>query len=1017
MPNLCLWICAKVAPNPPPTPLDTMMSYLRTSAALKGTLLSASSAFLLSAGSAFGQAEFVITELHYNPSDLSGDTADFLEIKNIGDAAGSFSGLTIAAVGNISLTQTNIPAGGFLVLTANSTAFTSKYGFSPGGTFDGGLAGSGENVKIETSGGDEIYAVRYWDGKDEDPVPLGEEDRGNWPESPDGDGYTLVPQDPEGASDPDDYRNWRPSINLYGSPGADEPLPNPVETILINEIRTRDGVNTNDAVEVYNPGVADIDISGWFLSDNVDNPIKIPLPNGSVVPGGGYLVFENNVNGILLSLSSKGERVFLYSGDNVKATGYVNGYHFNGSGDGVTFGRYVNTDGQEQLPVMSETLGNTNGLPFISDVVITEIMYQPSAGDEFIEIKNISAQTVPLYDPANTGTNWRVEGVNFILNGSQPSLAAGAIALIVPTNPVTFRSTHNIDPSVQIFGPYSPASLRDKGEVLALQRPELIDAEQVYIDVDVVEYDNSNPWPTSAAGGGRSLERIDPALYGNESTNWKSSLELGGSPGVILDYTGPEIYVNEILAHTDIPQVDGIELYNPTGSPVNIGGWWLSDNRDIPKKFRIPDNTMIGALDYWAVNEDNDGNPNSFPPAGYFGGAFALSENGESVVLSSADAAGNLTGYQDNIDFPGTDNGVSIGRTVDSQGRVAYVPMESITYTINRFVANPDGNENSAPKIGPVVISEVRYNPAGAEPEFIELTNITGATVALYDSIVASNTWLFSSGVDFSFPANFPSIPANGRVIILPQGTSGTAFRSTFSIPPAVVIYGDAVGFTGALSNEGEKLVLSKKGPPNADEGGSAPTITVDYMDYEVASPWPVLTEEGGRSIERIDLNAFGGEATNWKASNAVGGSPGFENSTGTVYEVWKLAMFSAAEIDFGGTGPGEDFNGDGFCNLLAYTFGFDPHGTPSPDALPQVDVLNDSGSDYLALLIRKNKDAGDVTVSAEMSTNLSDWNGGAVQMGVPTDNGDGTETVIFRDPNQIGTSSAIFLRGKVSLN
>jgi hypothetical protein len=992
---------------------------------LKRACLTSSAAIALSTLSAFGQAELIVTELHYNPSDTLGDTADFIEIKNVGNATANVSGYTISAVDTpISYTQTTIAPGSFLVLTASAPAFQAKYGFAAGGTFTGGFAGSGENVKIE-SGATEIFAFRYWDGKDNDPVVVGEEDRGNWPEMPDGTGFTLVSADPNGNNDPDDYRNWRRSINKFGSPGADEPLPNPVKEVLLNEVRTRDGVNANDAIELYNPGLADIDISGWFLTDNGDTPEKIILPPGTIISAGGYLTVVNGVNTMNLSLSSKGERAFIYSGNGTVPTGYVNGFYFNGSSDGVNFGRYINSDGIAQYPAMLSTLGSANGLPFVSPVVITEIMYNPGGAtggtDEFIEIKNTSNQTVLLYDPAHPGTNWRVEGINFTLNGVQPSLAAGEIALIVPTNPTTFRTNHGVPAGIKIFGPYgagvSPPSLRDKGEIVALQRPELIDAEQIYIDVDVVDYDNGGAWPTSAAGGGRSLERIDPLLYGNESANWSSSLELKGSPGVILNYTGPEIYVNEILAHTDFPQVDAIEFYNPNATAVNIGDWWLSDSRDAPKKFRIPTGTMIPAMGYWVINGDNDANNLTTPPSTYFASQFSLSENGESVVLSSAGTSGVLTGFQQNIDFPGTDNGVSVGRVIDSQGRVAFVPLNSITFTINRTIPNPTGMVNSAAKIGPVVISEIRYNPAGAEPEFIELTNITGSVVALYDSVNTNNTWLFSSGVSFSFPSNFPTIPANGRIIILPQGTSGAAFRSLYSIPAAVVIYGDALGFTGSLSNEGEKVVLSKKGPPNADEGNAAPVITVDYVDYGVTAPWPVLSGGGGRSIERIDLSSFGGEAMNWKTSNIFGGSPGAANSVGTVYEVWKLSMFTQQEIDFGGTAATEDFNGDGYSNLLAYVFGFNPHNQPTAEQLPQAVIVDDSSEAYLALSILRNKAANDLTISAELSSDLVNWGGSGVAVGAPVDNNDGTETIILRDPNPVGSSPKLFLRGKVTLN
>jgi hypothetical protein len=39
------------------------------------------------------------------------------------------------------------------------------------------------------------------------------------------------------------------------------------------------------------------------------------------------------------------------------------------------------------------------------------------------------------------------------------------------------------------------------------------------------------------------------------------------------------VVINEVLTHTDDPLEDAIELHNPTASPVNIGGWYLSDSQ------------------------------------------------------------------------------------------------------------------------------------------------------------------------------------------------------------------------------------------------------------------------------------------------------------------------------------------------------------------------------------------------------------------------------------------------------
>ena len=273
------------------------------------------------------------------------------------------------------------------------------------------------------------------------------------------------------------------------------------------------------------------------------------------------------------------------------------------------------------------------------------------------------------------------------------------------------------------------------------------------------------------------MVRIDRSAYGNDPANWEPSLLLGGSPGLIYSYDGPEILVNEVLAHTDIEpgvdggQVDVIELRNPTGAEVNIGGWYLSDNKDIPKKFQIPAGTMIPAGGYWAVNEDNDaivGNP--LPPA-YFGNAFQILSRGDDVWVFSADGGGDLTGYRHGFKFRATVNGrpangnLTLGRYVDTFGREHFTKQVR-SFEVNRFVPNPDAFVNNPPSVGPIVISEINFDPAPGGSEYIELKNISGATVALYDTLPdgnSANNWSIDGvGASTNPDANwlFPGVMA-----------------------------------------------------------------------------------------------------------------------------------------------------------------------------------------------------------------------------------------------------------------
>jgi hypothetical protein len=81
-----------------------------------------------------------------------------------------------------------------------------------------------------------------------------------------------------------------------------------------------------------------------------------------------------------------------------------------------------------------------------------------------------------------------------------------------------------------------------------------------------VEYDTKAPWPVAADGCGHSLVLSRPSYGENDPRAWAASDSMGGSPGA-FDHYGSEpargVVINELLAHTDAPQVDYVELYQP----------------------------------------------------------------------------------------------------------------------------------------------------------------------------------------------------------------------------------------------------------------------------------------------------------------------------------------------------------------------------------------------------------------------------------------------------------------------
>ena len=175
----------------------------------------------------------------------------------------------------------------------------------------------------------------------------------------------------------------------------------------------------------------------------------------------------------------------------------------------------------------------------------------------------------------------------------------------------------------------------------------------------------------------------------------------------------PEINITEILTHTDPPLEDAVELQNVTGTNVNIGYWWLSNNKFNPKKYQIPANTIIPPGGFHVIYEKDFNNSNLLVQPFTFNSA-----RGDECYLFKGDVAGNVLGFRKGITFGPALNGVSFGRYVTSDGNVEFVPMPDLSLgTSVRAGDNPGllpvfrtgtGETNPYPRMGPIAINEIQ---------------------------------------------------------------------------------------------------------------------------------------------------------------------------------------------------------------------------------------------------------------------------------------------------------------------
>ncbi len=359
----------------------------------------------------------------------------------------------------------------------------------------------------------------------------------------------------------------------------------------------------------------------------------------------------------------------------------------------------------------------------------------------------------------------------------------------------------------------------------------------------------------------------------DDKNAWKPSTVAGGTPGADDTGTLPapgSVVINEILSHSHMTAPDWIELRNTTDEPINIGGWFLSDsNADEPNrmKYEIAADTILPRQGYAVFYEDLQfGNVNDLGCRIPFG----LSEGGETVYLQSG-AEGKLTGYSVEQAFDAAESGVAFGRYLKStlDGGVNFVAMS----------ANTPNGDNAPPKVGPIVFTEIQYNPSPANTgdEYIELKNISGETVTLQDAVSTETSpgviqmetvpWRFTDGIDFVFPVN-TRIPAGGLLIVAKNPVALKAYYGA-AIPGTVQVLGPFAGGS-SLSNGGEKVRLSR--PGDQEFGHDRYWIRAEQVTYGDSSPWPMDADGKGKVLQRIEPTAYGNDASNWRAGDPTPG-------------------------------------------------------------------------------------------------------------------------------------------------
>ncbi len=436
-----------------------------------------------------GSADVQITEFMYDANG-SDSNREWVEVKNISSeaveiigGAGAGSWRFFDGSNHTLSTSTILGAGEYLILAQDRAGFLTDH---PG--FNGKMVESSFSL-VNTSGtlawrigssGDKWSEVLYentWggngNGKSLEKKDLaGDNAASNWQESA-ADGGTPGADNSVGASPPP---SPPPPENPSPSPPSPSPPPSPPPAsssapvsctgkVLINElmINPEDSNADYEFIELFNPGNAEQDISGWILQDTQGKISSFQMPANTRIIPLGYLAFYRPQTKITLNNSGDGVKLIGLQNEVCDASPANSGaakedLSYSRQGENwvwtsqPTAGRVneiKNADTNVVTPKAADKKASDESETKLdlakidqtsSSVIINELLPNPAGADnekEFIELKNISSSSVDIY-------NWQLQDASrkkYTFASSTVILPANFLVIWRPTSGLSLNNT------------------------------------------------------------------------------------------------------------------------------------------------------------------------------------------------------------------------------------------------------------------------------------------------------------------------------------------------------------------------------------------------------------------------------------------------------------------------------------------------------------------------------------------------------------------------------------------------
>ena len=672
------------------------------------------------------------------------------------------------------------------------------------GPWKGNLSNSGERINLKDKNGINRCTIRY-------------ANKGNWPVAADGTGHSLVLFDNTRAID--DYRLWKASSTINGTPGsnepaaAEEPYSNPEVDLSVGipYIEYSDAWDFND--QNVNLGTRWKDSNynyshpGWTRANAASNIGGLYGFESSALPSPGLRTPLLNSSTEANHISYYFRKEFNYSGPTSGVRLTVDLINDDGCGfwlNGQWIGGVATSSGAGHTTTADRVVGNAEeelgvisiaNPPLVSgkNVIAAAGRQTNNSSSDFIFGAKVSlsapvAPSIVINEilPANNQTGFvefynptdeNVDLSDWYISDRASNLTKKKISGNITIEPGQFASVGFRDSSLSVSSTTTIYLTKPDGTTVA-------SAVSTQMPLD-----------------GRSLGR-KPAGGGSWFLFTSPTRDL---PNESSSGLGLKLKINEIHLNEE-ETIDWVELYNLSESVISTQGLFLATKRDFSDK----------------------------------------------IELGAAIQANKFSSFSTQFNISGDSLRLFL---IDSANTVLSASSINLNNNQNFYQAYPDGSgdfyagysgtknaSNDPDRYSNVVINELMVEPPNGERdgEFIELYNKGNSPVDV-------SAWSFSEGIDFYFPGG-TIIPPKGYLVIAANPViTSSAFPSARVIGP----------YIGNLANNGEFIRL-------VDQWGN----TVDKLHYHTGGDWPRLAAGGGSSLELRHPDMDNADPSAWADSN-----------------------------------------------------------------------------------------------------------------------------------------------------